>query len=352
MTAEIFLPDVDRTRRAAGWILIGVTALPLGWLVTRVLEVGRVNGGAIFLFLVLGGLLALGLRFAFWPMEYLEIDLEGRTFNVIRKGKKIAAGALDALGPLEIRRRSRTVGTGTKRRTVVDYAVCGAAHSAIDLYAMKSPGRARQKMEALARAWNLPSKSWGGEVRLPDALDTPLHERLRGDGAARKPAQLPPTSGVRIEPVASGHALISTHRSWAPLATSAVFAGVTLFILRTALSLEGLDAFRDGDPMAMIFTALFGILLIGMLVAVLKGVRDTFFPGTVRIDDRGVSYRFRRMNFERIEEVTATYPIEIVGDRRTVVLAETFCPPAAIDAVSHELQRLIVEVGAAHQNPV
>jgi hypothetical protein len=39
-----------------------------------------------------------------------------------------------------------------------------------------------------------------------------------------------------------------------------------------------------------------------------RGVRDAFFPGTVRITDRGVSYRFSRMAFREIEEMTTTHP--------------------------------------------
>ena len=90
-------------------------------------------------------------------------------------------------------------------------------------------------------------------------------------------------------------------------------------------------------------------VILSMLAYFFKGVLDTFFPGTVRIDDRGVAYRGRRMTFNRVEEVTTTSPIEIVGDQRILRLAETFCPRAAVEPVVHELQRLIVEVGSAHQ---
>ena len=39
-----------------------------------------------------------------------------------------------------------------------------------DLYVMDTPGKARQKMEALARAWRLSCRSYGGVVRGPDEL--------------------------------------------------------------------------------------------------------------------------------------------------------------------------------------
>jgi hypothetical protein len=66
------------------------------------------------------------------------------------------------------------------------------------------------------------------------------------------------------------------------------------------------------------------------------------------VTDRGVSYRFSRMPFREIEEVTSQFPVEVVGDRRSLVLGTTFCPPAATEAVAHELQRLIIEVAEAN----
>jgi hypothetical protein len=35
----------------------------------------------------------------------------------------------------------------------------------------------------------------------------------------------------------------------------------------------------------------------------------------------------------------------VVGDRRILRLAESFCPPAALSAVAHEIQRLVLEIG-------
>ena len=345
MALQRFLPDVDRTRRAAGWVLIALFVYPLVWIL-RIVAAGHPNGTAIVFFLLIAGMLALGARLALWPMEFLEIDAESRTFNVVRKGKRNAAGALDSLGPLEVQMRTRMVGTGTNRSTVVQYAVVAAIHSKIELYSTKTPGKARQKMEALARAWRLPSRSYGGAVRSTDALDTPLHERLRGEGAARKPMPLPPEWGVRLEPLSSGYAMVSTHRSWAPLRTSAMVLVVAFIVLRGPSLPEVLASVSTGDLMTQVLTALMGVVTLVMLWFAWTGVRDTFFPGTVRITERGVSYRFRRMKFKHIEEVTAAGVIEIVGDRRILSLAESFCPPAATAAVVHELQRLIIEVAS------
>jgi hypothetical protein len=55
------------------------------------------------------------------------------------------------------------------------------------------------------------------------------------------------------------------------------------------------------------------------------------------------------MAFDQVEEVTASLPIEVVGDRRILSLAVSFCPPEATEAVAHELQRLILE--AARGSP-
>lgn len=49
-----------------------------------------------------------------------------------------------------------------------------------------------------------------------------------------------------------------------------------------------------------------------------------------------------------IEEVTSTFPVELVGDRRSLVLGHTFCFPDAMEAVAHEIQRLIIEVAETH----
>jgi hypothetical protein len=201
-------------------------------------------------------------------------------------------------------------------------------------------------MEALARAWRLPCRSYGGAVRSPDALDTPLHERLRGDGAARVMKPLSPEWGVRIDALSPGYAMVSTHRSWAPLGTRALVLIVALFFMRDAAYTQVAESLRSGDLEAQVLAALMGVLVLVLVWLAATGVRDTFFPGVVRITERGVSYRLKSMRFNQIEEVTATAPIEIVGDRRIIRLTETFCSPAATDAVVHELQRLIVEVAS------
>lgn len=325
-------------------------AVPFLWLASVVVEVGHASSTVIVLFLMLSGMLTLGARLAFWPQQYLEIDLEGRRFSLVRKGARVAAGALDSLGPLEVRLRTRVTGSGDDRRTITEYVVRAAIHSGIDLYALKTSRKARQKMEGLARAWHLPCQSHGGAVRQPGALDTPLHERLRGDSAALKPVALSPDWGVRVEPAPMGYAMVSTHRSWAPLQVSAIFLVFGSIPLAGSAYYGVIDELRKGDPFGQLMGVLLSVVALSVLWMAWTGVRDTFFPGTVHINERGVSYRGRGMRFKHIEEVTATSPIEVVGDRGILKLAETFCPPAATPAVVHELQRLIVEVAWSHES--
>jgi hypothetical protein len=344
-----FLPDVERTRRGAGWVFTGM-ALALiagvGWLVVGA---GRVNGTGMVMLAVPLALLALGLHLALRRKEVLEIDADQRTFTVIRKGAKSGSGPLDSLGPLTVKQRIRVTGdsgNADKRRTVIEYVVSAAVQSKIDLYVMNTPGKARQKMEGLARAWRVSCQSYGGAVRGPDELDVPLHERLRGDREARTVTPLSPEWGVRIEPLSPGYAIVSTFRSWAPLRSS----GFVLFVLVVmfGFSPDRLHSFLPeavADPLGRILAGLMVVVFLVMLWLLWSGVRDTFYPGTVRITEDDVSYRGSRMRFREIEEVMATLPIEVVGDRRILRLAETFCPRAALKPVAHELQRLILEVG-------
>jgi len=249
--------------------------------------------------------------------------------------------------------RTREVGTGKNRRTVTEYVVRGAVHSNLDLYVMKTAGKARQKMESLAKAWHLPCQSLGGAVRKPDELDTPLHERLRGDSAARKSVPLESAWNVSISPAPMGYTMTSTHRSYTPLYTPGAILIVGLITLRsvlgdTAFLGELVKSAREGDPLGVALGGLASLAVLFFLGTVWIGVRDTFFPGTVRVDDDGVTYRGHRMRFRHIEEVTAAPRVEILGDGRILALAETFCPAAATSAVAHELTRLIIEVALSH----
>src|SRR5262249_13332760 len=155
--------------------------------------------------------------------------------------------------------------------------------------------------------------------RGPDELDVPLHDRLRGDAKARKPAPLRPDWGVTIEPLSLGYAIRSTNRAWRPALTSGLIVGVLGWGLHLALRTDFLSsALHDKDPMGSVLLA--GFALVGLFMAglALQGVRDSFFPGAVLVTDRGVSYRFARMPFREIEEITSAYRIEIIGDRRSL----------------------------------
>ena len=348
MAVQRFRSDTDRTRLGAGWIFMALAAGLTGWIASVEIQAGRINVTGIVFYALLGGLFYMGLRLI-RPKDLFEIDAERRTYVVIRNGTKAGSGSLDALGPLEVRQRVRTTGMGDTRKTYIEYVVVGAVHSQVDLYSGRTAGKARRKMERLARAWGLPGRSLGGAVRGADQLDTPLHQRLRDDPEARKESPLPPEWGIRIEPLSLGYAMRSTLRSWAPLRTSGAILALVLFALFRSSPSTLLAALREQqDLLQQVLLGGMGVVALVFLWLLARGVRDTFFPGTVRITDRGVSYRFSRMALREIEELTATYPIELIGDRRTLMLGETFCKPGAVKTVAHELQRLIIEVAEAN----
>lgn len=183
-------------------------------------------------------------------------------------------------------------------------------------------------------------------MRAAGELDTPLHQRLRNDGAAKAATPLRPEWGLRIEPVFRGQSIVSTHRSWAPLTRGALLVLAPVVVVALTSSTGLLSTLRDasGDLLDGVFLGLMGVVALAVLCQLWKGARDTFFPGVVGVTERGLSYRGRRMSFDEIEEVIVGVPIEIVGDRRILSLAVSYCPREAIGPLAHEIQRLILEV--------
>jgi hypothetical protein len=348
-SAQRFLPDVDRTRWRVGWLFLVVGGLGAAALVWRAAAAGRVTVTSVVLLAMAGGLVAWGRRLALQPDVVLEVDLGTRTYALVRKGRRAAEGPIEDLGPLVASERTRLVGTGSSARTVTEYVVKPTADSKLDFYVTRTPEAARKKMERLARAWRLPCRSMGGAVRAAEDLDKPLHERLRGSPAVEA-APLRPEWNLRIEELKPGYALVSTHRALAPLAE-----GVTLVLgLLGALGLGSVMALPStvmetvgemrGDELGRVLLGLGGIVAVVILVQVGRGVRDAFFPGAVLVRPDGVSYRGRRLGFAEIEEVTTGARVEILGDRRKLRLAASFCPSDARAAVVKELQRMIVAV--------
>lgn len=352
MAIQRFRGDVDRTRLVAGWIFIALAVWLGAWVLQQEFRAGRINITGLVFDALVAGIFYMGWRLT-RPRDLFDIDLQNRTYTAIRNGVKAGSGPLDALGPLEVHRRAVTMGTARDPRTRISYVVTAAAHSKVDLYSSGTAGKARRKMESLARAWHLSCRSLGGAVRGPDELDVPLFERLREDAEARKPADLRPDWGVRIEALSLGYAMRSTLRSYAPLRTSGFILLAALFIVfrgGTSGLRMILASLQDeaGDLMTQVLCGLFGIMMLVFLWMIATGVRDTFFPGTISITDRGVSYRGSRIAFRQIEEVTATHPIEVIGDRKSLTLGDTFCSPGATKSVAHEIQRLIIEVAEAN----
>lgn len=346
MAIQRFLTDDERNRRGFGWFFLVVAAAGFAldaWIVRRI------NVTSICMLVLPTTLLALGLRLAFRRREFLEIDLEGRTFRLVRDGSEAGSGPLASLGPLAVEARTRVTESQSSSRSMTRYVVRAAVHEQIELYSMNTSAKARAKMHALARAWHLPSQSLGGEVVAPEHLGRPLWERLRGDRGALAPKTLEAEWGVRTEPLSPGFALVSSYRSWSSLRNSALLLAVPAFVLWSSRRDDPLLSFfrePSSELVPQVLRGLFGVVLLALLWVIGQGVRDTFFPGSVRITEDRVSYRGSRMKLDEIEEVIASAPIQLLAGSRTLTLAETFCPPKAVDAVAHELRRLIVEVGS------
>ena len=348
MAAKRHYSHTDRTRRAGGALLVIVGGLLLALLVRLALD--GISAALILLAVPPLLLIGIGIRFLRHVVAAIDVDLEHRRYSLIRDGKPAGGGGLDELGPLRVSREETTVRSSdpeTADRTYVRYTVKPAGFGFLALYSMKSPGRARRKMERLARRWRVSCRSLDGPVRAYEDLDAPLHVRLRDDAEARTPATLKPEWRVGIGERFRGHAIVSHHRSLAPLADSAIFAlfPVALIAGTRGDIVSGIPGLF-GDPLGRVLLALGAAVAAVVAWRVARGFLDTFRPGTIEIDDRGVRYRWSRMTFNRIEEVTAGRRIEIVGDRRVLAIPASFCPPAAVKPVAHELQRLILEASA------
>jgi hypothetical protein len=119
-----------------------------------------------------------------------------------------------------------------------------------------------------------------------------------------------------------------------------------LFVLGAVSGTGLLSTLRSagGDLLDRIFLGLLAIVLLALLWKLWQGARDTFFPGAIQITEQGVRYRGSRMAFDEIEEVTGSIRIELVGDRRILAIPASFCPAEATNALTRELQRMILEV--------
>jgi hypothetical protein len=313
MAVQRVRSDVDRTRLFVGAVFIAVATVLIVWLARAVFQAGRIRVAGLVYLALFSGLFYLGLRLL-RPKDVFDIDVERREYVVIRNGVKAGAGSLDELGPLQVREYVYRSGINRTGSPLVQYIVSAAIHSQIELCQVRSAG-----------------------------------QRLRDDAEARKESPLRPEWGIRIEPLSLGYAMHSTLRSWTHLASSAGVLIVGLYVAVRSSPLAAIAEAREShDLFPQILLGGFAVIALAFLGMVVTGVRDAFFPGTVRITDRGVSYRFSRMAFREIEELTASHPIELIGDRRSLELGATFCRPGAVKSVAHELQRLIIEVAEAN----
>ena len=344
--------EVQRTGRAFGRGLLVVVALAAAGLGAAAWRLEMPRGLTVGLFLQLALLAAIATWLLRRSRDELEIDLARRTVVVVRERQRSAERPLESLAPLAVVRRSRTVHSSGEEghrqsRVVVDYAVRVQGPGDCDLRAFRSAAKARREMERLARAWGLPSRSLGGEDRLPAELDLPLVQRLRGRLAAA-PSAAPELARRGVEVAARGGAYVvrSSYRDrhevvWA-VVTLVAIAGMTAWTAPIARDLIGQGGYHGRWAMAP-FLAIGAALLLGALRQLAK-LRDVYAPGELRLDAGGARYRDRRLALDRIEEVLAGERLELAGDRRALRLPPTFCPPQALEPLAREVERCLVEV--------
>src|SRR5713226_2675028 len=144
MAVQRFRSEVDRTRRVLGAIFIALALVLIQWLVRVEIAAGRVTVTALVFFALFGALFYLGLRLL-RPKDLFEIDVERRTYSVIRDGKPSGSGPLDDLGPLEVEKRVYRPGYDRKdQRPSIQYVVRAAVQSQIELCTVRGAGKARR----------------------------------------------------------------------------------------------------------------------------------------------------------------------------------------------------------------
>lgn len=308
-----------------------------------------VNVGSIIFIVALLGVVALGLRFVLRPSDYVDVDLDARSFVHVRDHQRRDERPLDSLGTLVVSQRSRTVKTKNGTRTIIEYAVHPEGRADLDFRVVKNRGEARVILETFARRWKLPSCSWGGEVRQPGELDIPLHERLMFRAERRPVAELRPEWNLRIEPLSPGYAIVSSHRDWVSLVPAVVMViplGFVGFVFVRSGLVANLRS-PDRDLVDLIFGSLGLLVVLGVAGYVARLLRDVLSPGAIHVTPEGISYRGRRMAFREIEEVIGAVSIEFVGDRRLLKVPSTFCPSEAVPSLCSEIERMILELAPA-----
>ena len=349
MKTERVLTDDSRSRRGCGWVLMLVGGLLAAGAAGGMLAARLVSIGAIIFIVVLLGVVALGLRFVFKPSDYVDVDLDARTFVHVRDHQRRDERLLDSLGTLVVSQRSRTVKTKNGTRTIIEYAVHPEGRADLDFRVVTDRGEARVILETLARRWKLPSCSWGGEVRQPGELDIPLHERLLFRKERRTPVELRPEWNLRIDLLSPGYAIVSSHRDWSALAPAVVLV-VPFGIVGYVFARSGLFAnlrSPDRDLVDLIFGGLGLLVVLGLAGYVARLLRDVLSPGAIRVTPEGITYRGRRMPFGEIEEIIGALSVESVGDRRLLKVPSTFCPPEAVPSLCSEIERMILELAPA-----
>jgi len=349
MQTAIFLTRPARIRRAANHFFFAASAVAILALIPAFTPAPRVSATLAAAVFTIGAVVAGGARLLFANASKLELDLQARKYRVVDSEGANPWHPIEKLGPLHVEYRSRVVKSKQGRRTIVEYAVIPKGRPDLDLYLEKSPRRARRLLERLAKEWQLPSRSFGGDLRQPEDLDRPLHERLSRSAVARARKTLNPRWGVSVE--LQDEAKTVFRSSFRDLGRT--FGGPLLTVAPAAFVIIAItfggwrQLARTGylSSMDRVFLVALGMafLLIAWFVA--KAARDAFFPGAIEVSPEGVRHRGRFLALREIEEVVSEAGLEIIADRRSIKLPLTWCPDEAFDTVAHEVRRAIIEAG-------
>jgi hypothetical protein len=356
-----FLTVVQRERRRVG-ALVAVWAFAvvsgLGFMASRA---SYVNVPALTV--ILAGAMAAGVwgvRRAFERRWALEIDAPARTCVITDNGRATEK-PLDAIAPLQLGRGatgnlhpggSSAYAAGppqwrmARRGGRIKYLIHPDGRRDLAFLAFTDRERAQQKLEALAAEWRLPSRSLGGDVRSPDALDEPLHRRLARDPNMTRQLLLSPQSGIVARPLSPGVEFTFTRPDSSAALASALPGVLALLLLAMLFWFDVVRAaFAEPADLASrivlgAMSPLIGLLLLGALFAMYRSR-----PQPVTVTREGVRLGRSCMALHHIEEVSCVADVEVRGDGRTLRIPGSWFPPENAPVFVHELKRAIVQIG-------
>ncbi len=300
-----------------------------------------------FFFFLPFGLLGLAGWLYFRPRNYIDINEATNKVVLVGNGVVERQLELEEIGPLEATREQRYVGSGKNRTLKTFFGVRSRPCPEAVVHESENERTARIAMEKYARRWRLSCVSLTGETRGPDELDVPVYLKLRGDPDATTPAEIRPPSTVRIRRTDDGFEMTSTYRPSARFVRAGtLLAGPFIIYLFTAGRISLFSDVIHGEVSTpdLIFAGIFALFCIPGFVALGSAIIHHFRPPTIRVTAREVTIEGIGLPLEKIEEIVGSPP-RLITDERIVALDPLFCPNDEHGYVTHEITRLIIEMG-------